>query len=138
MAKGTTFKRSQRGHLWSKDTTVYCRQRPQHLGVHREAIRVLRPSQFIVAKDSNIWEFTERLPMVKYRHSLLWPNATTFERSQRDYLQPKSATVPCDQRPHHLKNHNGQDAQQHCCLYKDIHWITTDRGDVDHFHSTLK
>ena len=137
MAKGTTFKRSQRGHLWSKDTTVYCRQRPQHLGVHREAIRVLRPSQFIVAKDhnilgvhreaihalrpsqfivakdSNIWEFTERLPMAKYHHSWLWPNATTFERSQRDYLQPKSATVPCDQRPHHLKNHNGQDKWQH-------------------------
>ena len=59
--------------------------------------------------------------MAKYHHSLLWPNATTFERSQKDYLQPMSATVPCDQRPHHLKNHNGQDAQQHCCLYKDIH-----------------
>ena len=37
--------------------------------------------------------------MTKYHHSLLWPNATTFERSQRGYLQPKSATVPCDQRP---------------------------------------
>ena len=71
-------------------------------------------------------------------HSLLWPNATTFEWSQPDYLQPMSATVPCDQRPHHLKNHNGQDAQQHCCLYKDIPWIATYHGDVAHFHPTLK
>ena len=42
--------------------------------------------------------------MTKYHHGLLWPNATTFERSQRGYLQPKSATVPCDQRPHHSRS----------------------------------
>ena len=42
--------------------------------------------------------------MTKYHHGLLWPNATTFERSQRGYLQPKSSTVPCDQRPHHSRS----------------------------------
>ena len=102
--KTATFESSQRGYSCPSATTVHCGQRPQHLRVHRESIHVLRPPQFIVAKDSNIWEFTERLFMTKYHHSLLWPNATTFERSQRVYLQPKSATVPCDQRPHHSRS----------------------------------
>ena len=38
-------------------------------------------------------------------HSLLWPEATTFERSQRAYLWPEAATVRCGHRPQHLERH---------------------------------
>ena len=41
----------------------------------------------------------------KGRHSSLWPEATTFERSHRDYLRPEAATVRYGLRPQHLKNH---------------------------------
>ena len=105
MAKGSTFKRSQTGHLWSKDTTVCCRQWPQHLGVHREAIRVLRPPQFIAAKDSNIWEFTKRQFMSFDHHSSLWPKTATFESSQRGYSCPSPTTVNCGQRQQYLRVH---------------------------------
>ena len=39
------------------------------------------------------------------RYSLLWPEATTFERLQRSYMRPEAAIVRCGQRPQHLKSH---------------------------------
>ena len=39
------------------------------------------------------------------RHCLLWPKATTFERSQRPYLWSSAPKVRCGQRPQQLKGH---------------------------------
>ena len=38
-------------------------------------------------------------------HRLLWPQATTFERSQRGCLQPGAIIVRFGQRPQQLKDH---------------------------------
>ena len=40
------------------------------------------------------------------RHCLLWPKATTFERSQRPYLWSSAPKVRCGQRPQQLKGHS--------------------------------
>ena len=39
------------------------------------------------------------------RHSSLWPETTTFERSQSTYLRPEAITVSCGQMPQHSKSH---------------------------------
>ena len=80
--KTATFGSSQRGYSCPSAITVHCGQRPQHLKVHREDIHVLRPLQFIVAKDHNIWEFTESLFTAGRHHNSLWPKTTTFESLQ--------------------------------------------------------
>ena len=38
-------------------------------------------------------------------HSSLWPKATTFEKSQRDYYRLKAAIIRCFWRPKPLKSH---------------------------------
>ena len=101
-----TFGSSQRGNSCPLVNTVHCGQRPQHLRIHREEIRALRPSQFIVAKDHNIWEFTGR-QFVSFGHQCsLWPKITTFESSQRGYSCPSATTVHCGQKPQHLRVHS--------------------------------
>ena len=57
IAKGSTFKRSQGEPSLSKEP------------------------QFVLDKDHNIWEFTERQFVSFGHHSSLWPKATTFESS---------------------------------------------------------
>ena len=79
--KTATFESSQRGNSCPSTITVHCGQRQQHLRVHREAIHVLHPPQLIVAKDSSIWEFTERIFVSFGHHSSLWPKTATFESS---------------------------------------------------------
>ena len=41
----------------------------------------------------------------KGRHSSLWPEAITFERSQWAYLRPEVATVRCGLRSQHLNSY---------------------------------
>ena len=38
-------------------------------------------------------------------HCLLWPKATTLERSQRPYLRPSTAIVRCGRSPQQLRGH---------------------------------
>merc|ERR1712082_112331 len=94
-----------RGYLCHSATTVHCGQRQQHLKVHREAICVIRPPLSIVAKDSNIRKFTERLFVLFGHHSSLWPKTATFESSQKSYLCHWATIVHCGQRQQHLKVH---------------------------------
>ena len=103
--KTATFESSQRGNSCPSAITVHCDQRPQHLRVHREAICVIQAPQFIVAKDSNIWMFTERLFVSFGHHCSLWPKTATFESSQRGYLCHSATTVHCGQRLQHLRVH---------------------------------
>ena len=58
--------------------------------------RVTRSSRFVIL---NLTIAAEG------HHSSLWPQATTFERSQRAYLRPEATTIRCSQRPQHLKSH---------------------------------
>ena len=53
MAKGSTFKRSQREHSWSKEKQ-FVLDKDHNIWEFTEAIRVLRSPQFIVAIDHNI------------------------------------------------------------------------------------
>ena len=103
--KTATFESSQRGYLCHLATTVHCGQKPQHLRVHREEIRALRPSQFIVTKDTNIWEFTVRLFVSFGHHISLWSKTATVESSQRGYLCHSATIVHCGQRLQHLRVH---------------------------------
>ena len=57
-------------------------------------IRVTRSSRFFILKLTFV---------VGGRHSLLWPEVTTFERSHKGCLQNKEATVRCGQMPQYLK-----------------------------------
>ena len=126
--KTATFEISQRSYLYHSITTVHFGQRQLYLNVHREAICINRPPLFILAKDSNIWKFTERL-FVSFghfcslwpktatlessqrgylsfgHHSSLWSKTATFESSQRGYLCHSTTTVHCSQRQQHLKVH---------------------------------
>ena len=61
----------------------------------------LRPPQFAVSRDHNIWVVTESVFMASGHHSSLWPKATTFEKSHRGYSWPKITPVRCSQRPSH-------------------------------------
>ena len=62
--------------------------------------RAQMPPQFVVTKGYNIWEVTERLFSVRGHHNSLWPETTTFERPQRDYLRMEGVTICCGGRPH--------------------------------------
>ena len=53
---------------------ICCGQRSQHLIIYREAIYGLRP------------------------HTSLWPDTTTFNKSQRGYMQLETITVCCGHR----------------------------------------
>ena len=48
----------------------------------------------------------------KGRHSSLWLDATTFEKSQRGYLRSEVTTVHKSQRPQRLKSHKILDSIQ--------------------------
>ena len=69
--------------------------------------------QALSSSSRRQWQYLSAVPVshhieaIKARrhHSLLWPNAITFEWSQRSYLMLESATVHCDQRPQHLSGH---------------------------------
>ena len=52
-----------------------------------------------------VLEVNERLYAARGRHCLLWPEATTFLKSQRVYSQLEDATVCCGQRPQHSQSH---------------------------------
>ena len=42
--------------------------------------------------------------MARGRHSLLWADATIFERSHKAYVRPEAATVRYSQSLYHLKS----------------------------------
>ena len=123
--KTATFECSQRGYLYQSATTVHFGQRQQHLKVHREAICIIRPLLFIVAKDSNIRKFTARLFVSFGHHNSLWSKTATFESSQRGYLCQSATTVHCGQRQQHLKVH-----KEAICGCRMSQWF-----NVANFHS---
>lgn len=55
------------------------------------------PPKFIMTRGHKTVIETVRLFMVRDRQSLLWPDATTFLKLQRNYFQPKA-----------IIDHNGQ------------------------------
>ena len=55
------------------------------------------PAKFIMVRGYKTLIGTKRLFTVKNRQSLLWPDATSFLQSQRDYFQTETNT-----------DHNGQ------------------------------
>ena len=59
-----------------------------------------------MAEGHNIFKVTERLFVAFGCHNVLWPKATTFLKSQRDYLWPLVATVCCGPRPQHFSHRN--------------------------------
>ena len=58
-----------------------------------ENVRVTNSSRFVIIKLT----FAARV-----RYSLLWPEATTCERSKRDYLWLDVALVRYERRPQHF------------------------------------
>ena len=50
---------------------------------------------------------SHRLPLLHHQYSIiaLWPNTTTFLRSQKSYLRTLATTIRCGRRPQHLKSH---------------------------------
>ena len=53
---------------------------------------------------------------------MLWPEATTFERSQRSYLNQKVPTVCCGQRPQQ-RSYLHQEVTTFCCDQRPQHSI---------------